>query len=125
MDSKSTVYLAIIFTFFFIGNFVPLGVLLGASPSFVVLAFFSQKFSRKVTVSVFCCLLLGNFVFGLPELASFYSISESYLASINIYGMWWYIILQIVLGYSIGRVLNYRVARLIIKRNKLWQRYPL
>lgn len=126
MKSKSVVYAALVFAFFFVGSVVPLGTLIGAPVSLVVLAFFGPKLSRKLTVEVFVALTVLGFVRDVPDWFLFYSSGQSFLVSVGAPAELMVYLMPLVLGgFVCGRGFIYLSAVGIIRRSKLWQRYPL
>lgn len=113
------------FAAFFVGSLIPLRALIGAPFSFVVLAFFAPKFNKRLIIGLIIVLSCFNIILDLPEWSALFAIGDSYLTSLGIYNASYFVLPTFAVSYMVGRFLIYVTAIKIVKKSRIWERYPI
>lgn len=126
MDCKTTIYISLIFTAMFVGQFIPFKQILGAPLSLILLAYFEPYLSKKVALAIFTILgAFFAFVFNIEFTAAIIGLNEKYMLTFVGYCPFWFPLTWSVLQMYSGYLLVFAVASKIIKKTKIRERFPL
>jgi len=121
LETKTTVYLSIIATCFFVSCLIPLTVLLGQPLSLLMLAYFKPWIKKKIVIGVLVALFLANSTIGISSVLTTINFVQNIFSILGIPNI--IAIVGVLSASFLGAyILGFKLADKLITKAKLRNR---